>query len=72
MKNNEIKNIINQCFKDLDNRDKELTKLNTSDLTAIDKNIEIFKKINLSLSESIIKLTVLGKKSPKIQGCRNI
>lgn len=47
MKNNEIKNIINQCFKDLDNRDKELTKLNTSDLTAIDKNIEIFKKLTL-------------------------
>lgn len=68
MKNDEINRTIKECFKSLDYRDNEIAKLNTSDLTAIDKNIEIFKKINLSLSESIIKLTVLGKKIPENSG----
>ena len=68
MKNDEINRTIKECFKSLDYRDNEIAKLNFNNLSLIDKNIEIFKKINLSLSESIIKLTVLGKKIPENSG----
>lgn len=65
MEANKVHEIIKQCYQDLDYRTKQMNSTNLKDFSAVDENIEIYKKVSLSFSETALKISILSKELPE-------
>lgn len=65
MEANEVHEIIKQCYQDLDYRTKQMNSTNLKDFSAVDKNIEVYKQVSLSFSETALRLSLLSKELPE-------
>ena len=65
MEANKVHEIIKQCYQDLDYRTKQMNSTNLKDYSAVDENIEIYKKVSLSFSEIALKIALLSKELPE-------
>lgn len=61
MEANKVHEIIKQCYQDLNYRTKQMNSTNLKDYSAVDENIEIYKKVSLSFSETALKISLLSK-----------
>ena len=62
---NEVHKMIKQCTNDLNKRTELMGKINLSDFNLVDENIETYKKISASYSETALKFSMLSRELPE-------
>ena len=65
MEANKVHEIIKQCYQDLDYRTKQMNSTNLKDYSAVDENIEVYKQVSLSFSETTLRISILSKELPE-------
>ena len=65
MEANKVHEIIKQCYQDLDYRTKQMNSSNLKDYSAVDENIEVYKQVSLSFSETTLRISILSKELPE-------
>ena len=65
MTSNEVHEMIKECTNDLNKRTEILEKMNLRDFNLVDENIETYKKISASYSETALKFSMLSRELPE-------
>ena len=65
MEANKVHEMIKQCYQDLDYRTKQMNSTNLKDYSAVDENIEVYKQVSLSFSETTLRISILSKELPE-------